>query len=138
VINDGNTILRAQQVAVVSAVKATYRTMRIGDHVVPVANVPGEMASEAGHLLCQDQPFKDYDKWPEIEVLPNPAVNDNQLVHSVFSATYYDGADGKRHFSLRSAPGGADVGAIAKAYGGGGHAHAAGFDRPIGWEGDEP
>lgn len=33
--------------------------------------------------------------------------------------------------------GGVDVSAIAKAYGGGGHAQAAGFQAPQGWEGDE-
>jgi hypothetical protein len=31
---------------------------------------------------------------------------------------------------------GADVSAIAKLYGGGGHRNAAGFTMPIGWEGD--
>jgi len=35
--------------------------------------------------------------------------------------------DGKRYFSLRSSATGADVGAIAASYGGGGHTHAAGF-----------
>ncbi len=37
----------------------------------------------------------------------------------------------RRYFSLRSREGGADVGAIAAAYGGGGHTHAAGFSVPL-------
>jgi oligoribonuclease NrnB/cAMP/cGMP phosphodiesterase (DHH superfamily) len=41
-------------------------------------------------------------------------------------ASYYDG-NGYRYFSLRSAKGGPDVGAIARTYGGGGHENAAGF-----------
>lgn len=40
--------------------------------------------------------------------------------------------DGRRYFSLRSAPDGADVAAIATAYGGGGHTRAAGFSVPLG------
>ncbi len=35
--------------------------------------------------------------------------------------------DGRRYYSMRSREGGADVGAIAASYGGGGHRHAAGF-----------
>jgi uncharacterized protein len=113
---EGAAILRAQQQAVHSAVSRSRRTMLIAGQKVPVANVSG-MVSEAGHLLCNTS-------W-DTNSPPPP-----------FSATYYDGADGKRHFSLRSSPYGADVGAIAKSYGGGGHEHAAGFDMPIGWEGE--
>lgn len=61
-------------------------------------------------------------------------MSDNPHKEIQFSATYYDGADGRRHFSLRSPEGGADVGAMAKRHGGGGHEHAAGFDAPLGWE----
>ena len=66
---------------------------------------------------------------------------------------------GRRHFSLRSPEDGADVGAVAKRvvenfnlfatwkvdwrdwhggrdFVGGGHVHAAGFDAPLGWEGE--
>jgi hypothetical protein len=39
--------------------------------------------------------------------------------------------DGRRYYSLRSQPDGADVGAIAARYGGGGHTHAAGFSVPL-------
>ena len=128
-----------------AAVRATRRTMRIAGHVVPAANVPPSMASDAGHLLCQ-----------QFNVPPGGSCDPN----SWFSATYYDGSDGRRHFSLRSPEGGADVGAVAKriatmfnqagqmgnaaafrpyvgkTWTGGGHVHAAGFDAPLGWEGE--
>lgn len=133
---EGYAILRAQQQAAAAAVAASRRTIKIADHVVPCANVPPSMASDAGHLLCQQD-------W----------------LAGWFSATYYDGSDGRRHFSLRSPSGGADVGQIAKGvaehfnwlvaenfkdfhyewsgtFAGGGHAHAAGFDAPLGWEGE--
>lgn len=45
-----------------------------------------------------------------------------------FGACYFDRADGKRQWSLRSAPDGIDVSVIAKAHGGGGHHHAAGYE----------
>ncbi len=48
-----------------------------------------------------------------------------------FAACYFDRQDGKRQWSLRSAPDGADVSEIAKAHGGGGHKHAAGFEQPL-------
>jgi hypothetical protein len=46
--------------------------------------------------------------------------------------------DGRRYFSMRSRAGGADVGAIAVSFGGGGHAHAAGFSVPLGPDGMLP
>ncbi len=45
-----------------------------------------------------------------------------------FGACYFDRQDGKRQWSLRSTDEGVDVAAIAKAHGGGGHAHASGFE----------
>jgi uncharacterized protein len=45
-----------------------------------------------------------------------------------FGACYFDRADGKRQWSLRSRDGGVDVSEIAKAHGGGGHRNAAGFE----------
>lgn len=45
-----------------------------------------------------------------------------------FGACYFDRFDGKRQWSLRSDADGIDVSQIAKARGGGGHAHAAGFE----------
>ena len=51
-----------------------------------------------------------------------------------FGACYFDRQDGQRQWSLRSDPDGIDVSLIAKAHGGGGHPHAAGFEetRPLG------
>jgi oligoribonuclease NrnB/cAMP/cGMP phosphodiesterase (DHH superfamily) len=54
-----------------------------------------------------------------------------------FAACYFDRQDGKRQWSLRSADDGVDVSEIAKAHGGGGHTHAAGFEQTCGrslWE----
>lgn len=86
------------------------RRMVIGGHSVPVANLPYTMASDAAGKLATGEPF---------------------------GATYFDKPDG-RVFSLRSREGGVDVSEIAKGYGGGGHRNAAGFQMPVGWEGDRP
>lgn len=82
--------------------KVVTRKMRIGGHEIPVANLPYTLTSDAGHLLADGYPF---------------------------AACYWDTPDG-RVFSLRSRDDGADVSEIAKQYGGGGHAHAAGFRVP--------
>lgn len=84
------------------------RRMILGGYEVPVANLPYTMSSDAGHLLSKDQPF---------------------------AACYIDRMD-DRMFSLRSAPEGVDVSKVAASYGGGGHKNAAGFQAPLGWEGD--
>ena len=79
------------------------RKMRIGGYVVPVANLPYTMSSDAAHILAKDQPF---------------------------AGCYYDGPK-YRIFSLRSCPDGLDVAEIAAQYGGGGHKHASGFRYPL-------
>lgn len=159
--SEGRAILRAQRQATASAVAASRRTIKILDYVVPCANVPPAMASDAGHLLCHPQ--TDYLNEPISCFAPNGDYANTEALIPLFSATYYDGADGKRHFSLRSPEGGADCGAIAKQmaayfknqdrqreldknlsgnlsrvgnWTGGGHLHAAGFDAPLGWEGE--
>lgn len=106
----GAAILRQHDKNVASLIRATRRTMRIGGVLVPVANVPHFMASDAGNALAQE---------------------------ASFGATYFD-RDGARVFSLRSVLNGADVAAIAAQYGGGGHRNAAGFQTAPGWEGDAP
>lgn len=84
----------------------TYAT--IGGHVVPVANLPYTMASDACHRMAAG--YKE---------------------GTVFAASYYDTAE-HRVYSLRSTPTGMDVSEIAKRYpGGGGHKHAAGFRIPL-------
>ena len=95
----GKAIERKHHKDIAELVGVTLRRMMIGGHYVPVANVPHTMASDAGHLMAEKEPF---------------------------AACYYDSPDG-RNFSLRSREDGVDVSAIAKSYGGGGHAHAAGF-----------
>ena len=75
------------------------RPMNIGGHVVPVANLPYTLTSDAGHLLAKGKPF---------------------------AGCYWDTPSG-RVFSLRSTDEGLDVAEIAKQYGGGGHKHASGF-----------
>lgn len=98
------------------------REMVIGGQWVPVANLPYTLTSDAGHLMCS----------------PYPSPNlQGEMVTPPFAACYWDTPEG-RVFSLRSddEQGAADVSAIAKAYGGGGHKNAAGFTMPIGWEGD--
>ena len=90
--------------------RITQRKMIIGGHVVPVANLPYTLTSDAGHLMAKGQPF---------------------------AACYWDTPNG-RVFSLRSTDDGLDVSAIAAQYGGGGHRNASGFQKPIGWEGDAP
>jgi hypothetical protein len=134
---EGGAILRAQDQLVDGIISGTRRTMRIAGHAVPVACCPGALASEAGNRLC-NPPLPDH--LPATGVMlgdPNrPPAEWLAQYMPPFTATYYDGADGRRHFSLRSPPSGADVGAIAAGYGGGGHHHAAGFDQAIGWEGE--
>ncbi len=79
-----------------------YR-MSIAGHDVPVLNVPYQWGSDACHIMCENEPFAAY---------------------------YWDGPN-DRNYGLRSREGGADVSAIAKQYGGGGHKHAAGFCVPM-------
>jgi oligoribonuclease NrnB/cAMP/cGMP phosphodiesterase (DHH superfamily) len=107
VVFAGDAILRKHDKDVAALIDVTLRYMVIGGHRVPVCNLPYTMASDAAGTLAEGNPF---------------------------AACYFDRADA-RVFSLRSR-GDFDVSAIAAAYGGGGHRNAAGFQRPIGWEGD--
>lgn len=81
------------------------RHIQIAGHIVPCANLPYTMVSDAGNILANRNP-------------------------SLFGICYYDGMDG-RNFSLRSVDGGMDVSEIAQLYGGGGHAKSAGFKVPM-------
>lgn len=91
---------RAKEVAEIVA--TAKRRLVIGHYDVPVASLPHTLASDAGHLMGHGEPF---------------------------AATYYD-TSAHRVFSLRSRPHGIDVSEVAKLYGGGGHARAAGFRVP--------
>lgn len=99
---EGAAIERKHFKDVEELIRVTQRDMVIGGYQVPVANMPYTMSSDAGHIMSKGYPF---------------------------AACYWDTPTG-RVFSLRSAPDGADVSAIAVSYGGGGHKHAAGFSVP--------
>jgi nanoRNase/pAp phosphatase (c-di-AMP/oligoRNAs hydrolase) len=95
----GEAILKHIEAYVESTAK-TARMMSVGGHIVPVVNAPGMMVSELVGKLAEGQPF---------------AVGWHQL------------EDGRFKYSLRSRKGGLDVSRVAEAYGGSGHAPAAGF-----------
>jgi oligoribonuclease NrnB/cAMP/cGMP phosphodiesterase (DHH superfamily) len=106
---EGRAIDRKMLKDIAELLGVATRRMKIGGVEVPVVNLPYTMASEAAGKLAEGAPF---------------------------AAAYFDREDA-RVFSLRSrGDNGADVSAIAKMYGGGGHKNAAGFQMPVGWEGD--
>jgi oligoribonuclease NrnB/cAMP/cGMP phosphodiesterase (DHH superfamily) len=105
---EGRAIERKYQQDLKALTATPWRRVQIGGHSVPVANLNGMFISDACNVKAQGEPF---------------------------AAAYFDTAD-RRVFSLRSAEDGLDVSAIAAAYGGGGHVHAAGFTVAIGWDGD--
>jgi len=116
----GAAIVKFQAQAVEMILATSTRSMTIFGQNVPVANCPGQFASEAGNSLV------------------------TAYTTAPFAATYYDGEDGYRHFSLRSGPEGLHVGKLAKLLGerpgwngGGGHPRAAGANAPLGWEGED-
>ncbi|WP_321878439.1 hypothetical protein [Paraburkholderia bannensis] len=98
----GAAIERKHRKDITELLAVCKRRMTIAGHDVPAASLPYTMSSDAGHEMAQGEPF---------------------------AACYWDTADG-RTFSLRAADAGLDVSEIAKIYGGGGHAKAAGFKVP--------
>lgn len=98
----GAAIERKHHKDVAELVAVCKRRMVIGGHNVPVASLPYTLVSDAAHAMAQGE---------------------------AFAACYWDTADG-RVFGLRAAADGADVSEVAKKYGGGGHAKAAGFTVP--------
>ena len=100
----GAAIERKHHKDVAELVKVCQRRMVIANYSVPVASLPYTLVSDAAHLMAQGQPF---------------------------AACYWDTEEG-RVFGLRAADDGVDVSEIAKEYGGGGHAKAAGFKVPRG------
>ena len=99
---EGAAIDRKHHKDVAELVNVCGRRMVIGGYDVPAASMPYTMTSDAGALMAQGEPF---------------------------AACYWDTAE-MREFSLRSHSDGLDVSAIARIYGGGGHARAAGFRVP--------
>lgn len=98
----GLVLERGRGKEVAEIVAAAKRRLVIAHYDVPVASLPHTLASDAGHLMGDGEPF---------------------------AATYYDTSE-ERVFSLRSRPDAVDVSEVAKLYGGGGHARAAGFRVP--------
>ena len=86
------------------------RTIALASVDVPAANCSWAFASDVAHEL--------------LRLFPD----------APFAATYYDRADGRRSFSLRSDDNRTDVAEVAKRFGGGGHRNAAGFETTIPWE----
>lgn len=107
---EGVGIERKHHKDVAELVNVTRREMKIGTEIIPVANLPYTLTSDAGHLMATGHASR-------------------------MAACYWDTPEG-RVFSLRSTDDGPDVSEIAKKYGGGGHARAAGFRVSIGWEGE--
>lgn len=100
----GAAIERKHHKDVAELVAVCKRRMVIGSYDVPVASLPYTLVSDAAHLMAQGEPF---------------------------AACYWDTAEG-RVFGLRATDDGVDVSEVAKQYGGGGHAKAAGFKVPRG------
>ena len=110
--DDGEAIERKHHKDIAELVNVVTRPMKIGGYVVPMANLPYTLTSDAGHLLCG------YGRDTGVDGF-HP-----------FAGCYWDTPEG-RVFSLRSRDDGLDVGEVAKQYGGGGHAHASGFRMPF-------
>ena len=98
----GAAIERKHHKDVAELVSVCKRRMTIAGHDVPVASLPYTLVSDAAHLMAQGE---------------------------AFAACYWDTAEG-RTFGLRATDDGMDVSEVAKQYGGGGHAKAAGFKVP--------
>ncbi len=106
--NIGAAIERKLQKDIEELLASGVRRMVIAGYDVPVLNAPSAYVSDAGHIMSINEPF---------------------------AACYWDHAAG-RSFSLCSSETGVDVAEVAKKFGGGGHAKAAGFTVKIGWEGE--
>lgn len=98
---EGRVILRYENELVGKIVEEAVLVPFQGRQVPAVQSAI--LTSQLGERLCQGHPF----------------------------CIIWHDRDGRRYYSLRSSAAGADVAAIAVAYGGGGHTHAAGFSVPL-------
>lgn len=98
-VREGIAILRMKEQQIARITAHAYETM-IGGYRVLCANTPCFQSEVAGKL-AEGRPF---------------------------GAAWYYAEDGKCRYSLRSSPDGLDVSEIARAHGGGGHKHAAGYE----------
>lgn len=105
---EGEAIERKHFKDIRELIQVVTREFTISGHVVPIANLPYTLTSDAALMLAKGKPF---------------------------AGCYWDTPEG-RVFSLRSTEDGLNVADIAKFYGGGGHKHASGFrvpyDHPLG------
>lgn len=100
-ISEGRAIERKHFKDINELLPVVTRLMKIGGHIVEIANLPYIFSSDAGHILAERET-------------------------NAFGACYWDTPEG-RVFSLRSSNEKEDVSQIATQYGGGGHRNAAGF-----------
>ncbi|MGH6743042.1 MAG: hypothetical protein ACREDY_29125, partial [Bradyrhizobium sp.] len=107
---EGTAIERKHHQDIANLLPVVQRSMVIGGILMPVANLPLTLTSDAGHQMAS--------------------------IAGGVAACYWDVPEG-RIFSLRSTDAGPDCQAIAIRYGGGDHARAAGFRMSRGWEGDD-
>jgi len=97
--SEGMLILRREAAIIESHIRHAQE-IEFDGHRVMCVNCTGDLQSEICERLAVGKPF---------------------------AMCYFDTENCKRVYSLRSAPDGIDVSQIAKAHGGGGHRHAAGF-----------
>lgn len=109
-LEGGAAILRVQAKTVEAAVERS-RLAFIAGHWIPIVNATVH-GSETAEALCLAHP------------------------EAPFAAYYFDTKDGRRGWGLRSR-GGFDVAEVAKRFGGGGHAAAAGFVTGLDFYGEE-
>ncbi|MFM8550752.1 MAG: phosphoesterase [Nitrospiraceae bacterium] len=100
-IAEGKAILRYEQ-EMIGKILAEAVTVTFHGHKIPTVQST-ILTSQIGERLAKGHPF----------------------------CLIWHDKDGRRYFSMRSAPDGADVAAIAIQHGGGGHTHAAGFSVPL-------
>jgi len=101
--DEGATILRANR-NMIDGIVNKAREIDIQGHKVMCVNSP-VLQSEIGNYLSKNKPF---------------------------AAVWFENELGEKVYSLRSSENGVDVSKIAAAYGGGGHAKAAGFRLKVG------
>lgn len=99
---EGRAILRREQQIVEDHVRHA-REIEMAGHRILAVNATVLFSDVAGEL-AKDRPF---------------------------GACYFDRADGKRQWSLRSRDGGVDVSEVAAKFGGGGHRNAAGYEETL-------